>query len=49
LSTVAVDCTGIGRVAGQLLLRAIAAARDGQPLAPETVLTPFRVELRGST
>ena len=49
LSTVAVDCFGIGRAAGQLLLRAIAAARAGQRLAPETVVVPYRVELRGST
>jgi LacI family transcriptional regulator, gluconate utilization system Gnt-I transcriptional repressor len=49
LSTVAVDCFRIGREAGELLLRAIAAARDGQRLAPETVLIPYRVELRGST
>lgn len=49
LSTVAVDCVGIGRAAGELLLRAIAAERQGQRLPPETVLIPFRVELRGST
>jgi LacI family gluconate utilization system Gnt-I transcriptional repressor len=49
LSTVAVDCTGIGRAAGELLLRAITAARDGRRLPPETVLIPFRVEMRGST
>jgi LacI family gluconate utilization system Gnt-I transcriptional repressor len=49
LSTVAVDCIGIGRAAGELLLRAIVGARDGDPLPPETVLIPFRVELRGST
>jgi len=49
LTTVVVDCFGIGRAAGQLLLRAIDAARNGQRLAPETVMTPFRVELRGST
>ncbi|MEK8025848.1 LacI family DNA-binding transcriptional regulator [Ideonella sp. BYS139W] len=49
LSTVAVDCTGIGRAAGELLLRAIAAAREGTPLAPQTVLIPFQVELRGSS
>ena len=35
--------------AGELLLRAIAAARDGERLPPETVLIPFVVELRGST
>jgi LacI family gluconate utilization system Gnt-I transcriptional repressor len=49
LTTVAVDCTGIGRAAGELLLRAIAAAREGRRLAPETVLIPYRVEMRGST
>lgn len=49
LSTVAVDCAGIGRAAGELLLRAIAAARQGEQLAPETIMVPFRVELRGST
>jgi LacI family gluconate utilization system Gnt-I transcriptional repressor len=49
LTTVAVDCTGIGRAAGELLLRAIEAARDGKRLAPETILMPYRVEMRGST
>ena len=49
LSTVAVDCIGIGRAAGELLLRAIAAQRNDELLPPETVLIPFRVELRGST
>jgi len=49
LTTVAVDCVGIGRAAGQLLLRAIEAARSGHRLPAETVMTPFRVEMRGST
>jgi LacI family transcriptional regulator, gluconate utilization system Gnt-I transcriptional repressor len=49
LTTVAVDCAGICRAAGELLLRAIAAAREGRRLAPETVLIPYRVALRGST
>ena len=49
LTTVAVDCVGIGRSTGQLLLRAIEAARNGQRLPSETVMTPFRVEMRGST
>ena len=49
LTTVAVDCSGIGRASGELLLRAIAAARDGRRLAPETVLIPYSVEMRGST
>lgn len=49
LTTVAIDCTGIGRAAGELLLRAIAAAREGRRLAAETVMIPFRVEMRGSS
>ena len=49
ITTVAVDCVAIGRAAGQLLLRAIDAARQGQRLPAETVLAPFRVEMRGST
>jgi LacI family gluconate utilization system Gnt-I transcriptional repressor len=49
LTTVAVDCAGIGRATGELLLRAIAAAREGLRLAPETILIPYRVELRSST
>ncbi len=49
ITTVAVDCFGMGRAAGQLLLRAIDAARDGQRLTAETVVAPYRVELRGST
>lgn len=49
LSTVAVDCFGIGRSAGELLLRAIEAARAGRRLPPETILIPYRIELRGST
>lgn len=49
LTTVAVDCFGIGRSAGQLLMRAIEAARNGQRLPAETIMTPFKVDLRGST
>jgi LacI family gluconate utilization system Gnt-I transcriptional repressor len=49
ITTVAVDCTGIGRAAGELLLRAIEAHRRGEKLAPETVMIPYRVEMRGST
>lgn len=49
ITTVAVDSQGIGKVAGQLLLRAILAARSGQKLAPETVVIPYRIELRAST
>jgi LacI family gluconate utilization system Gnt-I transcriptional repressor len=49
ITTVAMDCFGIGRTAGELLIRAIDAARAGQRLAPETVVIPYRIELRGST
>ena len=49
LTTVAVDCEGIGRAAGELLLRAIDAARAGQRLPPETVIIPYRIEQREST
>jgi LacI family gluconate utilization system Gnt-I transcriptional repressor len=49
LTTVAVDCQAIGRAAGELLLRAIEAARDGHRLPRETVLIPYRVEPREST
>ena len=49
ITTVAVDCVGIGRSAGELLLRAIEASRDGTRLPPETVIIPFRVEQREST
>jgi LacI family gluconate utilization system Gnt-I transcriptional repressor len=49
ITTVAVDCVGIGRAAGDLLQRAISAAREGRRLPPETVVIPYRVELRGST
>ncbi len=49
LSTVVVDCVAIGRTSGELLLRAIEAARGGRRLAPETILIPYRVEMRGST
>lgn len=49
ITTVAVDCFGIGRTSGELLLRAIEAARTGRQLPPETILIPYRVEARGST
>jgi LacI family transcriptional regulator, gluconate utilization system Gnt-I transcriptional repressor len=49
LTTVTLDCAGIGRAAGELLLRAIDAARIGERLPPETVLIPFRIEQREST
>ncbi len=49
LSTVAIDCVGIGRTAGELLLRAIETRRSGSTLPPQTVAVPFRVELRESS
>jgi LacI family transcriptional regulator, gluconate utilization system Gnt-I transcriptional repressor len=49
ITTVHVDCEGIGRAAGELLVRAIAGSRDGWPLPPETVLMPFSVVPRESS
>jgi LacI family gluconate utilization system Gnt-I transcriptional repressor len=49
ITTVAVDCFGIGRTSGELLLRAIEAARSGRQLAPETILVPYQVLARDST
>jgi LacI family gluconate utilization system Gnt-I transcriptional repressor len=49
LTTVAIDCAGIGHAAGELLLRAIEAARGGGKLPAETLLVPFRIEQREST
>lgn len=49
ITTVGVDCIGIGRSAGQLLLRAIEAARAGHRLRAETLLTPFALQIREST
>lgn len=48
ITTVAMDCVGIGLQAGELLLQAIAAARRGQGLAAQTVLVPYRIEPRES-
>jgi LacI family gluconate utilization system Gnt-I transcriptional repressor len=49
LTTLAVDCVAIGRAAGELLLRAIDASREGAQLPAETLLIPFHVEQREST
>lgn len=49
LTTVAVACVAIGQAAGELLLRAIEAARTGQRLPPEVVHIPFHIEQREST
>jgi LacI family gluconate utilization system Gnt-I transcriptional repressor len=49
ITTVAIDCVGMGRAAGELLLRAIEAGRAGQVLPAETVTVPFHVVAREST
>jgi LacI family transcriptional regulator, gluconate utilization system Gnt-I transcriptional repressor len=49
ITTVAVDCHEIGRIAGELLLRAIESIREGRVPPRETVITPFRVLEREST
>ena len=49
ITTVAIDCAGIGRSAGELLLRAIDESRQGGRLPPETVLIPFHIEPRETT
>jgi LacI family transcriptional regulator, gluconate utilization system Gnt-I transcriptional repressor len=49
LTTVTLDCGAIGRAAGELLLRAIEAARNNERLPAETVLIPFRIEPRESS
>lgn len=49
LTTVAIDCAEIGRIAGELLLRAIDASRHDRELPPETMMIPFRVEQRESS
>jgi LacI family gluconate utilization system Gnt-I transcriptional repressor len=49
ITTVAIDCTGIGLSAGELLLRAIDASRAGGRLEPQTVKIPFHIEPREST
>lgn len=49
LTTVSVDSVGIGRVAGELLIRAVEASRQGKRMPSETVLMPYRIEIRGST
>ena len=49
ITTVAVNCLALGQVTGEVLLRAIEAARIGKRIPPETVLVPYSVEQRGST
>jgi LacI family gluconate utilization system Gnt-I transcriptional repressor len=49
ITTVAIDCAGMGRAAGELLLRAIEAGRAGTVLPAETLTVPFHVVAREST
>lgn len=49
LTTVAVDCAGLGRATGELMLHAIAASRAGAPLPARKVLMPFELLARDST
>ncbi len=49
ITTVAVDSRAIGHAAGELLLRAIAAAQNGVDLPAETVLVPFSIMARESS
>jgi LacI family gluconate utilization system Gnt-I transcriptional repressor len=49
ITTVSVDAFEIGRAAGDLLLRAIEANREGRRIPPELTLTPFQVIQREST
>ena len=49
ITTVAVDALEIGRAAGDLLLRAIEANREGRWIPPELMLMPFKVIQRETT
>ncbi|WP_307269235.1 LacI family DNA-binding transcriptional regulator [Labrys wisconsinensis] len=49
ITTVAVDAEAIGRSAGDLLLRAIEAARRGAAVPPERQVMPFRLIQRESS
>ncbi len=46
LTTIAVDCAGIGRRAAEAALAALDARNRGEPRAPETVRIEFRVVAR---
>jgi LacI family gluconate utilization system Gnt-I transcriptional repressor len=48
ITTVDVSSAEIGRQAGELMLRAIEAARSGLPIAKETIITEYRVIPRES-
>lgn len=49
ISTVSVDCYGIGQSVGQIVQQAIAERAQGDKLASQFVLAEYRVQLREST
>ncbi|WP_284310919.1 LacI family DNA-binding transcriptional regulator [Labrys miyagiensis] len=49
ITTISVDAFEIGRAAGDLLLNAIEASREGRRIPPELMLMPFKVIQREST
>ncbi|HLJ69723.1 MAG TPA: LacI family DNA-binding transcriptional regulator [Roseiarcus sp.] len=46
LTTIAVDCQGIGRRAAEIALNALQVKKQGEALPPETVVMEFRVVAR---
>jgi LacI family gluconate utilization system Gnt-I transcriptional repressor len=49
ITTVAVDCVGLGKAAGELLLRVMDGALEGHRPPPETVMIPFQITQRESS
>jgi LacI family transcriptional regulator, gluconate utilization system Gnt-I transcriptional repressor len=49
LTSVAIDCSALGRLTGELLVRAIAAQRVNAPLERERIVVPFTLLPREST
>ena len=49
LTTISVDALGIGRAAGDLMLRAIQAARSGKAVSPESIPMPYAIVQRETT
>ena len=49
ITTVAIDCEAIGRLAGEVLLRAIGRRETGEPVQRERIVVPCRVMPRDSS
>jgi LacI family transcriptional regulator, gluconate utilization system Gnt-I transcriptional repressor len=49
ITTVAVDCNAIGRLAGEIVVRAVSAQRAKRAFSPERVVVPFVMHQREST